>query len=86
MAYPRSLRGGAMSERTEGTVHVEQGPKRIRAYLDGRVVADTYAPLLVWEVPYFPTYYIPMPDIKAELIPSGQSEHKPGLGDRGGHR
>ena len=26
-----------MSERTERTVQVEQGPKRIRVYLDGRL-------------------------------------------------
>jgi uncharacterized protein (DUF427 family) len=70
-----------MSERTGRTVQVEQGPKRVRAYLNGQVVADTHAPLLVWEIPYFPTYYIPTSDIKAELIPSGESEHKPGLGD-----
>jgi len=70
-----------MSERTGTTVRVEQGPKRVRAYLNGQVVADTRAPLLVWEIPYFPTYYIPRSDIKAELIPSGKSEHKAGLGD-----
>jgi uncharacterized protein (DUF427 family) len=81
MAHLLSLSGGAMSDRTGRTMQVEQGPKRVRAYLNGQVVADTYAPLLVWEVPYFPTYYIPMPDIKAELIPSGQSEHKAGLGE-----
>lgn len=69
-----------MSERTGTTVKVEQGPKRVRAFLNGRLVADTYTPLLVWEVPYYPTYYIPTSDIKAELISSGESEHKPGLG------
>jgi len=81
MAHLLSLSGGAMSDRTGKTVQVEQGPKRVRAYLNGQVVADTYAPLLVWEIPNYPAYYIPMSDIKAELIPSGQSEHKPGLGD-----
>jgi len=81
MAHLLSLSGGAMSDRTGKTVQVEQGPKRVRAYLNGQVVADTYAPLLVWEIPSYPAYYIPMSDIKAELIPSGQSEHKPGLGD-----
>jgi uncharacterized protein (DUF427 family) len=70
-----------MSERTGRTIQVERGPKRVRAYLNGQVVADTYAPLLVWEIPYYPTYYIPMADIKAELIPSGESEHQPGLGN-----
>jgi uncharacterized protein (DUF427 family) len=81
MTHLLSLSGGEMSERTGRAVQVKQGPKRVRAYLNGQVVADTYTPLLVWEIPYYPTYYIPMPDIKAELIPSGESEHKPGLGD-----
>jgi uncharacterized protein (DUF427 family) len=70
-----------MSEQTGKTVQVERGPKRVRAYLNGEVVADTYAPLLVWEVPYYPTYYFPAADIKAELVPSGESQHKAGLGD-----
>ncbi len=70
-----------MSERTEKSVQVAQGPKRVRAYLNGALVADTRTPLLVWEIPYYPTYYIPSNDIKAELIPSGDSEHKAGLGD-----
>lgn len=70
-----------MSENTGIAVPVEQGPKRVRAYLNGQLVADTYAPLLVWESPYYPTYYIPKSDIKAQLIPSGQSEHQPTLGD-----
>jgi uncharacterized protein (DUF427 family) len=70
-----------MSERTGRSVKVERSPKRVRAYLDGIIVADTYAPLLVWEIPYYPTYYIPISDIKAELIPSGETEHKGELGD-----
>jgi uncharacterized protein (DUF427 family) len=70
-----------MSEQTGKTVQVERGPKRVRAYLNGEVVADTYAPLLVWEVPYYPTYYFPAADVKAELVPSGKSQHKAGLGD-----
>ncbi len=32
-----------------GRVRVERGSKRVRAYLAGRLVADTVAPLLVWE-------------------------------------
>jgi uncharacterized protein (DUF427 family) len=70
-----------MSDQTGKSVKVERGPKRVRAYLNGELVADTYAPLLVWEVPYYPAYYIPISDIAAKLIPSGESEHKSGLGD-----
>jgi uncharacterized protein (DUF427 family) len=70
-----------MAEKADKTVQVERGLKRVRAYLNGNIVADTYAPLLVWEIPYYPAYYIPMSDIKAEIIPSGLSEHQPRLGD-----
>jgi uncharacterized protein (DUF427 family) len=70
-----------MSGQPDMQVQVERGPKRVRAYLNGEIVADTFAPLLVWEIPYYPTYYIPLADVKAELIPSGQSEQKRGLGD-----
>jgi uncharacterized protein (DUF427 family) len=65
----------------QGRVKVEQGHKRVRAYLDGQLVADTIRPLLVWEVPYYPTYYVPGEDIRAKLVPTGASEHSPGRGD-----
>jgi uncharacterized protein (DUF427 family) len=50
-------------------------------YLAGQLVADTQHPLLVWEWPYFPVYYIPAGDIRAELIPAGSTEHSPSRGD-----
>src|SRR5260221_2567853 len=62
-------------------VRVERSQKRVRAYLDGDLVADTEAPLLVWENANFPAYYIPAADIRAELIPAGESEHRPRLGE-----
>ncbi len=70
-----------MSEQTAPAVRVERGQKRVRAYLEGDLVADTHAPLLVWENPHYPAYYIPAADVRAELIPAGESEHKPRLGD-----
>ncbi len=42
-----------------GRVRVEPGSKRVRVMLGGEMIADTTAPLLVWEVPYYPTYYFP---------------------------
>ena len=44
---------------TRGRVRTERSEKRIRAYLGGEVVVDTSRPTLVWEVPYYPTYYFP---------------------------
>ncbi len=63
-----------------GRVRVEQGHKRVRAYLNGELVADTIRPLLVWESPYYPAYYLPASDIRAKLVASGETEHSPSRG------
>jgi uncharacterized protein (DUF427 family) len=70
-----------MQENSRGTVRVEPSVKRIRAYLAGRLVADTRHPSLVWEIPYYPAYYIPLADVAAELAPTGKTEHSPSRGD-----
>jgi uncharacterized protein (DUF427 family) len=63
-------------------VKVEPSAKRVRVYLGGEVVADTTAPLLVWEIPQYPTYYLPAADVRTELLaPDGCLSHSPGLGD-----
>ena len=64
-----------------GRVRVEHGAKRIRAYLGGELVADTTQPLLVWEKPYYPTYYFPAADVQAELRADGGVAHSPSRGD-----
>jgi uncharacterized protein (DUF427 family) len=66
---------------TSGRVRIEPGHKRVRAYLAGELVADTRHPVLVWEWPYFPVYYIPLGDVRAELIPAGRADHSPSRGD-----
>ncbi|MFC6010015.1 DUF427 domain-containing protein [Nocardia lasii] len=63
---------------------VETGLKWVRVYLRGRLVASTRRPLLVWEVPYYPTYYVPLTDIRADLDPNGITEHSPELGEAAG--
>lgn len=67
-----------MNENAQGTVRVEQGVKRVRAYLAGHLVADTRRPFLVWENPYYPAYYVPLTDVLAALEPTGDSEYSPG--------
>ena len=65
-----------------GRVRVERGAKRIRAYLGGELVADTTQPLLVWEKPYYPTYYFPAADVRTELLTEdGGVAHSPSRGD-----
>jgi uncharacterized protein (DUF427 family) len=65
---------------TRGRVRVEQSHKRVRAYLGGELVADTTQPLLVWEIPYYPTYYLPASDVRATLVATGETERSPSRG------
>jgi uncharacterized protein (DUF427 family) len=65
-----------------GRVKIEQGHKRVRAYLHGELVVDSARPLLVFEVPYFPAYYFPEADVRTELlVASDRTEHSPSRGD-----
>jgi uncharacterized protein (DUF427 family) len=70
-----------MTETARGRVRIEPSAKRVRAYLGGQLVADTRTPILVWEKPYYPTYYIPAGDVRAELAPTGEKVHSPSRGD-----
>jgi uncharacterized protein (DUF427 family) len=70
-----------MSEPKRGRVNFETSPKRVRTYLSGRLVADTTQPVLVWEVPYYPTYYLPAADVRAKLEANGETSHSPSRGD-----
>ena len=62
-----------MTVTTPHDIRVEHSRKRVRIFLAGELVADTTAPLLVWEVPYYPTYYVPAGDIVAKLVPAGSA-------------
>ena len=62
-------------------MRVEHSQKRVRTYLGGELVADTTGPLLVWEVPYYPAYYLPLADVRAGLVATGRIEHSPSRGD-----
>jgi uncharacterized protein (DUF427 family) len=48
--------------------HVEPVPRRIRAFLAGEKVLDTTRALYVWEWPYYPQYYIPLADVRRDLL------------------
>lgn len=69
-----------MSDR--GRVRVEQSDRRVRVMLGGEIVADSVRPLLVWEVPYYPTYYFPAEDVKTELlVDTGETRRSPSRGE-----
>jgi uncharacterized protein (DUF427 family) len=69
-----------MTTAADATIRTELTRKRIRVLLAGELVADTKHALLVWENPYYPVYYIPVSDVRAELVPAGR-DTKPGLGE-----
>ena len=52
------------SSAQRGRVRIEPSPKWVRAYLGGTAVADSTRAMLVWEVPYYPTYYFPAEDVR----------------------
>ena len=70
-----------MSATTERGIRIEPGLKRVRVYLGGEVVADTIHPRLVWEVPYYPAYYFPVEEVRAELLEPDGTYHSPSRGD-----
>lgn len=70
-----------MSSEARGRVRIEPTGKRVRAYLGGRPVLDSTAARLVWEVPYYPAYYLPAEDVLATLTPTDRTEHSPSRGE-----
>ena len=69
-----------MSER--GRVRTEPSAKRVQVMLGGEIVADTINPLLVWEVPYYPTYYFPEADVRTDLlVATGETRRSPSRGE-----
>ena len=61
-----------------GRVRTEPIGKRVRALLGGEMVFDTISPLLVWEIPYYPTYYIPEADVNTDLlVETGETKRSP---------
>ena len=64
-----------------GRVRVEPCHKRIRVYRDNELVVDTLGALYVWESPHYPTYYLPAGDFRAQLRPTGATEHSPSRGE-----
>lgn len=70
-----------MAENSRGSVKTAPCAKRVRTYLAGRVAADTRHAVMVWEIPYYPAYYVPVGDVSAELVPTGKTEHSPSRGE-----
>ena len=59
---------------------IEPAPRRVRGYLGHELVFDTTAARYVWEVPYYPQYYIPLSDVGAEFLRDEDHPQKVQLG------
>ena len=70
------------SARGRVRVRVEHGAKRVRAFVAGVAIADTTHPLLVWEGPSYPAYYLPLADVRTDLLVTTSTvTHSPSRGD-----
>jgi uncharacterized protein (DUF427 family) len=58
----------------------EPAPRRVRGYFDNILVFDTTRALYVWEVPYYPQYYIPLSDVRMEHVPDDDHPQRTQLG------
>ena len=69
-----------------GRVRVEPCGKRVRATFGGEVVFDTTNPLLVFEGPHYPHYYVPWSDVRSELfVASDTTSHSTSRGEARHH-
>jgi uncharacterized protein (DUF427 family) len=67
---------------TRGRIRIEPSAKRVRLYLGGELVADTTHPMLVWERPNYPSYYLPVSDVRTDLLEAEpRRQHSPSRGD-----
>ena len=60
--------------------HVAPVPRRIRAYLGAEKVLDTTRALYVWEWPHYPQYYIPLDDVRRDVLVSEGHTQRTGRG------
>jgi len=47
---------------------IEPVPRRVRGYVDGTLVFDTTHAHYVWEIAYYPQYYVPVGDVHMEYL------------------
>jgi uncharacterized protein (DUF427 family) len=71
-----------MAVEVRGPVRIEEAAKRVRAFLGGLPISDTIRPRLVWEIPYYPAYYIPAGDVRMDMLrPSTHTDRSASRGE-----
>lgn len=77
--------GGAFNFTYDGPAHMlyfEDSPRRVRAVLAGRTVADSTAMKLLHETGLAPVYYFPLADVREDLLEAtDHTTHCPFKGD-----
>ena len=67
-----------------GRVRTEPSHKRVRVAFGGDVIVDTDDALYVWEIPYYPQYYVPLGDVADGVLhPSTTQTRSPSRGTAG---
>ena len=59
---------------------IEPAPRRVRGFLGHELVFDTIGARYVWEVPYYPQYYVPLADVRTEFLRDEDHPQKVQLG------
>lgn len=62
-------------------VRIEPNLKWIRGFRGNATVVDSRNARLVWEIPYYPSWYFPPDDVHAELVENGETLRSPSRGD-----
>jgi len=52
----------------EGHPRILDTPKRVRVLFNGQYIVDTTKAKLVWEKPYYPTYFFPISELSSSLL------------------
>ncbi|WNG80911.1 DUF427 domain-containing protein [Mycobacterium sp. ITM-2016-00316] len=59
---------------------VEPCPRRVRGYAGGELVFDTLGARYVWEIPYYPHYYVPVGDVSTQVLVDDQHSQRAQFG------
>jgi len=62
------IHAAAERARLKDGVHVELSPRRVRAYLDDKLIVDSEKVLLVFETKRPPVYWFPTGDVRMDLL------------------
>jgi uncharacterized protein (DUF427 family) len=76
MALTTKVHTAAERARLKDGVHVELSPRRVRAYFDNFLLADSQRVLLVFETRRPPVYWFPTDDVRMDLL--ARKEPAPG--------